>query len=83
MALTKAQKKVINELILVIAEQRVRVEQEMQEAVVHSIAKRNVSRELEAAYVKGAHLLKPREIKKEVKDLAIRLSVEEMDKKKL
>jgi hypothetical protein len=83
MALTKAQKKVINELLLAIAEQRIFLEKEMQKDVVNSIDKRNKSRELEDAYLKGAHLLKPREIKKQVKDLAIRLSVEEMDKNKL
>ena len=78
MALTKAQKKIVNELLLVIAEQRIRVEKEMQEDVVHSINMRRVSSELEAAYQLGANLLKPREIKKKVKDLAIRMEVEEL-----
>jgi F0F1-type ATP synthase gamma subunit len=74
MTLTKAKKKVINEMLLVIAEQRIRVEKEMQEAVIYSIAMRKVSGELEAAYQLGAQLLKPREIKKKVKDLTIRLA---------
>ena len=76
MALTKAQKKIVNELLLVIAEQRIMVERKMQEDVVHSIAMRKVSSDLEAAYQLGAYLLKPRELKKKVKDAAIRMEVE-------
>jgi hypothetical protein len=80
MALTKAQKKTINELILVIAEQRIRVEKEMQEATIYSISMRKISGELETAYQLGATLLKPREMKKKVKDLAVRLNLEEPKK---
>jgi len=76
MALTKAQRIIINELILAIAEQRIFLEKEIEKDIVDSIQKRNRSRELEAAYQKGVSLLKPREIKKEVKDAAIRMETQ-------
>jgi hypothetical protein len=64
MALTKAQKKMVNVLLLVIAKLQLRVQKEMREAVLYSIAMHKVSRELKVAIQMGAKILKNGKAKK-------------------
>jgi hypothetical protein len=73
MALTKNQKKIVNSALLVLAEQRLRIEQEMHDATIISIKKRDVCRGLEAMYIQLSSLLKPRDVKKEVQVMTAKL----------
>lgn len=58
MALSKAQKKVMNDLLLLVAALRVRVKKEMKEALIYSIAMHKLNKELKAAHIAGLRLLR-------------------------
>lgn len=77
MALTKNQKKIINSALMALAEQRLRIEEDMHDATVLSIKKREVCRELEAMYIQLSTLLRPKDVKKAV--LAIKEKLEQTE----
>ena len=81
MSLTKHQKKVVNDALLVLAESRLKTEHDMHDATVLSIKKRDLCRSLESAYIELSTLLKPRDIKKAVQEIKEKLDETDCVKK--